>query len=395
VLHDRNVQNRPQKAGFVSSLILSMTASPTTNSILELAETLIRCRSTADRPEELMRVIDLVERYYKDNPQVHVKRYIRNGKPSIVVSTHDTKTPDVLLMGHLDVVPASEEMFTPVRTPEGRFVARGACDMKTEDAILMELLRDLSQTEHPPSLALMLTTDEEIGGYDGAKYLIQEEGYRPKLAMVPDGGEVIHEFICWNKGIIHFRLNATGAPAHASTPWVGDNAIEKLITAIQAVLKLFPVTTDPDRWYTSVNIGTIQGGKARNAVPHEAMAEVDLRYPETENPDELVERMKHALPEGVTLEVLLKERSSQTLPTHPSVETYKELVRSHTNREPLITKSHSGHDGRFLTEWGIPVIVSRPTSGDQHTTKEWMEIASIEPYYQLCREFILKVASPR
>ena len=372
-----------------------MTASPTTASILELAENLIRCRSTADRPEELTHVIELVENYYKDNTRVHVKRYERNGKPSIVVSTHDTKTPDILLMGHLDVVPAGDEMFTPVRTAEGRFIGRGACDMKTEDAILMELLRDLSQIEHPPSLALMLTTDEEIGGYDGAKYLIQEEGYRPKLALVPDGGEVIHEFICWNKGIIHFCLNAKGVPAHASTPWVGENAIEKLMTGIQAVLKLFPVTTDPDRWYTSVNIGTIQGGKARNAVPHEAIAEVDLRYPETENPDELLERMKQALPVGVTLEVLLKERSSQTSLTHPAVETYKELVRSHTKCEPLITKSHSGHDGRFLTEWGIPVIVSRPTSGDQHTAKEWMEIASIEPYYQLCRAFILKVASSR
>ena len=371
-----------------------MNSSSTTQSILELAEALIACRSTRDRPEELTRVIDLAEAHFQGNKNVFVKRYERNGKPSLVVSTQDTKTPDVLLMGHLDVVPAGDEMFTAVRTDDGKFIGRGACDMKTEDAILLELMRDLSQIEHPPSLALMLTTDEEIGGYDGAKYLIEEEGYRPKLAMVPDGGEVIHEFVCWNKGIIHFRLQAEGKPAHASTPWVGENAIEKLIEGIQAILKLFPVTTDPDRWYTSINVGTIRGGKALNAVPHEAVAEIDLRYPEKENPNELIERMRGVLPQGVTLEILLKERASETSPTHPAVQTYQELVREHTKHEPLLSKSPSGHDGRFLTEWGIPVIVSRPTSGDQHTAQEWMEIASIEPFYQLCRAFILRVATP-
>lgn len=368
-----------------------MDVSPKTNAILTLAERLIACRSTSDRPDELTRVIDLIEHEFHDNKRVQIRRYERNGKPSIVVSTRDTKAPDVLLMGHLDVVPAGEEMFQATRTPEGRFVGRGACDMKTEDAILVELLQDLSQLPEPPSLALMLTTDEEIGGYSGAKYLIQEEGYRPKLALVPDGGESIHEFVCWNKGIIHFRITATGKPAHASTPWVGENAIEKLMQALQKILALFPTTSDPDRWYTSVNIGTIRGGKALNAVPHEAVAEIDLRYPESEKPDGLLERVRAVMPAGITIEVLLKELSSHTSPEHPAVRMYQQLVRAYTQREPLLSKGHSGHDGRFLTEWGIPVIVSRPTSGDQHTAHEWMEIASIEPYYQLCRAFILEM----
>lgn len=368
-----------------------MTYSSTTEKILSTAIDLIACRSTSDRPDELARVVEVVASYYQQNPRVFVKRFERNGKPSIVVSTQDTRTPEVLLMGHLDVVPAGDEMFTAIRTEKGTFVGRGACDMKTEDAIMMELLQDLSQSEHPPSVALMLTTDEEIGGYNGAKYLIQEEGYRPKLALVPDGGESIHEFVCWNKGIVHARLTASGAPAHASTPWVGDNAIEKLIMAIQGILKLFPVTSDPERWYTSVNIGTIRGGKAINAVPHEAVAEIDLRYPETETAEGIVARIKSVLPAGVTIEPLLQERSSFTDPNHPVVAAYKEQVRAHTHHEPLLSKGHGGHDGRFLTEWGIPVIVSRPTSGDQHTAKEWMDIASIEPFYQLCRAFILQV----
>lgn len=372
-----------------------MPYSPTTEKILATATELIACRSTSDRPEELKRVVEVVASYYQNNPRVFVKRFERNGKPSIVVSTQDTRTPDVLLMGHLDVVPAGEEMFTAVRTDKGTFVGRGACDMKTEDAILMELLQDLSQLEQPPSVAVMFTTDEEIGGYNGAKYLIQEEGYRPKLALVPDGGESTHEFVCWNKGIVHARLTATGVPAHASTPWVGDNAIEKLITAIQGVLKIFPVNSDPERWYTSVNIGTIRGGKAINAVPHEAVAEIDLRYPETETADGIVTRIKAILPKGVMIEPLLQERSSFTDPNHPIVTAYKEQVRAHTNCEPFMSKGHSGHDGRFLTEWGIPVIVSRPTSGDQHTAQEWMDIASIEPFYQLCRAFILQVTNAK
>lgn len=358
--------------------------------LLELSEALIRFPSTSDRPEELKRVIDFVEAYFAQNNHVFIKRFERNGKYSMVISTQETRTPDILLMGHLDVVPGTESLFTPVRTEDGLLVGRGACDMKSEDAVLMMLMDELSRRENPPSLALMFTTDEEIGGHNGAKYLIEEEGYKPRLAIVPDSGQAPHELVCWNKGILQLHITMKGKAAHSSRPWLGESAIAHLVEGLHRVQAAFPPTDDPDRWYTTVNMGTIQGGTALNVVADEAKVGLDIRLPETCSHDEIVEQIQGYLGANAQIEVTFKEPPSHTSPSHPVVQLYREVLKEQQGKEAIYTKSHGGHDGRFLTAKGVPLIVSRPVSGAQHAPNEWVEIASLEPYYQLCRTFVLR-----
>src|SRR3990167_8076704 len=113
-------------------------------SILKITEDLVRIKTTADRPEELQRVIHYVEQFFQDIPHLFIKRYECEGKPSIVIATQDALSPDIFLVGHLDVVPAPDELFE-ARYEGTKMFGRGVCDMKSECVVLMQLMKELAQ----------------------------------------------------------------------------------------------------------------------------------------------------------------------------------------------------------------------------------------------------------
>ena len=216
-------------------------------SLLELTKDLVQIHSTADRPEELVRAIEYVAHEFVAFPSLFVKRYEQNRKHALVVSTQNTLTPDILLMAHLDVVPAQDELFH-LRQEGSRVYGRGVCDNKGPAVVIMRLMQEISTWESQPSIAAMFTTDEEIGGADGSGYLINEIGYRPKVGLVPDNGQSLEDLVLENKGIVMFRLTAKGKQGHGSRPWEGENAIDKLIGSYLKVKERFLESISPDVW---------------------------------------------------------------------------------------------------------------------------------------------------
>jgi succinyl-diaminopimelate desuccinylase len=263
--------------------------------------------------------------------------------------------------------------------------------MKTEDAVMMHVMRDLAADEHPPSVALMLTTDEEIGGANGVGYLVDEVGYRCKVALVPDGGgEHEEDVMIASKGAAHLRITAKGVSTHGSVPWEGENAIEKLIVAYQRIQALFPETDPKTHWHTTCNLGTIQGGRATNQVPDAASCAIDIRHPESTNHAEILKQVQTVAPECV-VDTLVAVEASATSIEDPFVAQYAQVLKETKGLEVQACRNHSAHDGRFLTHYGIPVIVSRPRSGGQHTDGEWMDVKSLENFHQLYLAFIRSI----
>src|SRR3989344_4918360 len=158
-----------------------------------------------------------------------------NGFPSLIIGTRKTKTPDVCLLAHVDVVDGSAEMFRPQKIGS-RLYGRGTFDMKFAAACYIELLKDLKNLERY-DLAVVLTSDEELGGRDGAGALVKK-GLRPKVVVLPDGGEN------WTvqrgaKGIYQLEVEVRGKSGHSSRPWTGQNAIEELTTFISDLKRKF------------------------------------------------------------------------------------------------------------------------------------------------------------
>lgn len=359
------------------------------NNLVDLASQLIRLPTTADRPDLLKQAVELVASLFSDLPGLAIKRYEQNGKPSLVILTKDTLEPDILLCGHLDVVPAEEKMFGPA-VRDGRLYGRGACDMKSGAAVLISLMRHFAQSPIQASLGLMLTTDEECGGANGVGWLVKEKGYRTKLAIIPDGGNAPDQVITKNKGLMHLRLMATGQMAHASRPWEGSNAIHKLLEALGSVRKLFPDVTQ-DQWADTLSIGTIEGGQATNQVAEKATATIDIRFTEASSPEKILDMIKQAAPD-CQVEVILQGNMSFTDPNHPYLKLYSEVLKNELNLQANFQGTPGGNDGRFLTALGTPVLVVRPLSGGLHGPDEWLDVAGFAAYADLLKKYLIELS---
>jgi succinyl-diaminopimelate desuccinylase len=358
-----------------------------TDQLLRLTEDLMRFRSTADRPDDLRACCDFVADFFADSG-LTVERFEHAGVPSIIV-TKGTKTPKIFLCGHLDVVPGDEEQFIPRRDGD-KLYGRGSLDMKSGDAVMMLLTKDLAATKH--DVGLMLTGDEEQGGFNGVGALLPQ-GYGCTVAVIPDGGKAVHRIVEKAKGILHVELQADGTASHSSAPWNGKNAISKLVRAVQAVETLFvPLAAHPnDHWVTTCNVGMISGGTAVNQIPAAATAVCDIRYTEHDDPQDILTRIAAILPEGVRAQERSNEPQCLVAPDHLMLQIFSDCIREY-GRTPVSGLDHGATDGRFFSARGIPVIISQPDGDNHHAKNEWVSIPAIGLYYDVVRKFIERVA---
>jgi len=357
------------------------------NQLLQTTKELIAFRTTEDRPEALRACADYIELFFESSG-LTVERFENEGIPSVIV-TKGTKTPTVFLSGHFDVVPGSDDQFEP-QVKGDKLYGRGALDMKSGDAVMMHLMRDIAETEH--SIGLMLTGDEEIGGFNGVAKLV-EKGYGAEVVIIPDGGEAVHKVVSKEKGILRATLVASGTNAHGSTPWNGENAISKLAQAITVVEQLFtPVDQHPDNhWVTTVNVGTIQGGEATNQVPDQASATLDIRFTEADDPNVLIKKIASVLPAGVQVNATVVASMLNIPLEHKMITPFVDALAAH-GRTAEWTLDSGASDGRFFADKGVPVIISQPDGANLHAPGEWVSIPALELYYHVIKDYLDRIS---
>lgn len=148
---------------------------------------------------------------------------------------------------------------------------RGACDTKGIISSMIHAVEALvAQGERRVALLFVVGEERNSAGAlhaakdpRGSKFLINGEPTEGKLVL-------------GSKGALRFELIATGKMAHSAYPHLGESAIEKLLDALDRVRKL-PLPTDPVLGASTLNIGTIQGGRAPNVIPDYAQAELFIR----------------------------------------------------------------------------------------------------------------------
>jgi succinyl-diaminopimelate desuccinylase len=241
------------------------------------------------------------------------------------------------------------------------------------------------------SVALMLTGDEERGGFHGARHLLEDEGYTSRLAHIPDGGKKINVIEIENKGFRNLHLRSYGEPAHGSRPWLGKNAIDQLMDALVEIRQLF-AEPDPNIWQTTCTLSTIKGGDAVNAVPDHAEASLDIRFPGTVD-DEALEKQIRAITDKYNIEVT---HNGTGAALHidvesPVVKRYEQAIAKFSDKPIEYYRSEAGSDARFFAQQGIPVIVHQADCGGLHTNDEWLSLSSLEMYMNILREYMLSL----
>jgi acetylornithine deacetylase len=176
-------------------------------------------------------------------------------------------TPAVTLSTHMDTVPP----FFASREDDEFIWGRGACDAKGIIAAMVSAAEDLLAAG-TKNFALLFVVGEERNSAGaavaaraprGSRYLINGEPTENKLVLA-------------SKGVLRFELVAQGRMAHSAYPELGASAIEALLDALEAIRRV-PLPSDSLLGPSTLNIGTISGGRAPNVIADAAKAELMIR----------------------------------------------------------------------------------------------------------------------
>ena len=175
--------------------------------------------------------------------------------------------PIVTLSTHMDTVPP----FFPLSEDDEFFWGRGACDAKGIIAAMISTVEQLL-AEGISNLGLLFVVGEERNSAGariaaktprGSRYLINGEPTENKLCVA-------------SKGALRFELVARGQLAHSGYPELGRSAIDALLDVLEDIRHL-ALPADSLLGKSTLNIGTISGGRAPNVVADEARAEIMFR----------------------------------------------------------------------------------------------------------------------
>jgi succinyl-diaminopimelate desuccinylase len=312
---------------------------------------------------------------------------INTGKTEVLVaSVNKGNSPKYCYMVHMDVVAGRDDQF--VMAIEGnKAIGRGTCDMKFSIPLGIALLNEAK--EKNIDFCLMITTDEEVGGFDGAK-IMADKGFAPQIFIVPDGGENLN-FVDKAKGVCQLKLIAKGKPAHASRPWQGKNAIDELVTLSAELLAIYGKNNLVENWGTTMNTGTINGGVSTNQVCPEAEMKIDFRYPETDSIEKIMTVVAGII-ERNKLEIEVSKLSTG-LPTFTDVSNlevkkYIEIMEERFGRKIEIKETYGASDARHFALLSSPVIMHKPLGGEIHSADEWIDIDSVMTFYEGMRKYL-------
>lgn len=359
------------------------------NSVEQRLSNLVAYRSTTNNQDEVKALLDDVEQQLNTTPMI-IKRYQHNGVHSLVATTHETMSPKVWLVAHVDVVDAPDDMFT-MKITDDRLIGRGVTDDKFGAAAFIEAAVQLGETVTDYDFGIMLTGDEETGGESGVNHLVNTIGYSGDVAFIPDGG------FGWDielqaKGGLRFRLEADGVAAHASRPWLGESAINKLLLFIDTLRSELEIPTlaEAEEEYNNrtFNVGVIRGGEAANQVPSHAEALLDIRCITEEDILEIRAKVAEVAKRmGTTAEEITCLIPVNNDKNSPWIQTLTQILDTE-RLEPGYTQSYGGTDARFFAQNGIAVLVSQPMGGNLHADGEWIDRKGLEDMVKVTKRLI-------
>lgn len=200
------------------------------------------------------------------------------------------KGPVIALNTHGDVVPPGEGWtHDPYGAEEkaGAIYGRGAAVSKSDFATYAFALLAL---KHRPdglngTIELHLTYDEEVGGYTGPKWLLDQKISKPDYAI---SAGFSYAVVTAHNGVLHLEITVRGKQAHAAMPETGADALEAanaILTALYAERKRIArkKSKTPGIGSAKITVGLISGGFATNVVPDRVVMRLDRRLIPEEN----------------------------------------------------------------------------------------------------------------
>lgn len=350
--------------------------------ILELSRRLIEFVTTASHVEEREAIIEYCRGLIHESAEIKMLRFKKN---PLLLASIKGKGPRICFYAHLDVVGAAKKEFRP-KVKDGRLYGRGSGDMKGAAAVMIELFNDLAKEPNHPPIDLLLTTDEEVGGMDGAGALLKKR-YRCDVVVIPDSGMGLYKIILEQKGMLELRLWKKGKLAHGARPEKGINALELLWKDYEKIKKIFA----PDRrkkWAWTLNLGQMHGGMHNNQVPSHAEMFLDIRYTKEKDRKKILNRI-YRITNNV--EILLDSPPFIQTKENSFVKIFKKSLEHHLKDKSEFAREAGASDARFFSHYGIPAIVTGIRKKHIHAEDEWCSLRELKLFYFVLKDFVARI----
>jgi acetylornithine deacetylase len=310
-------------------------------------------------------------------------------KANLFATIGPTDRGGIMLSGHTDVVPVDGQDWSsdPFRMVErqGSLYGRGTADMKGFIACALAAAERATRRALRSPLHLALSYDEEIGCVGVRSMIEAMKGWevQPRLCIV--GEPTMLRPAIAHKGNTALQAVCSGYAVHSALAPQGVNAIHIASDLIQRVRALQrdiersgSRDADFDVPYTTLHVGLIRGGLARNIVPDHCELQLEIRNMPGESAQSLVDAIRReaaqlsASPRAAIELSVINEYPPLSTPADAEI---VDLVSSATAERSRIKVAFGTEAGLFSSRLGIPCVVCGPGSiSDAHRPDEFVTL---------------------
>lgn len=351
-------------------------------SSISLLSELIRCKPVTSDVAAVNKATTLLQDYLESQGVSCIVEDL-DGRKILYASTLPGKEQDFLLNAHLDVVPATDDMFIP-RVEGNRLYGRGAFDDLSNAVCIARLL---CKFNGKASVSAIFSTDEEVGG-DTTKVMM-ERGYScRKMAIVLDGPG--KQLAIAQKGILIMKLIAKSKGGHASEPWNFDNPIEKLLNAYKRLRDQWQQPSADNQWQNTMAPCIIEGGSAQNQIPDEASMTLNFRITNEADREKIIAQVKELC--GLEIELGRHCEPVVSDENSPLLQKMLKIMRKHFSEDKVnFIRMNGATDARHMVGLGVPIAITSVVGDGCHASVEWVDLNSIEEYLLILEEVISSI----
>jgi succinyl-diaminopimelate desuccinylase len=308
---------------------------------------------------------------------------------------HGHAAPVVCLAGHVDVVPPgpvdswTSDPFVPVER-DGYLYGRGVADMKTSVAAMVTAAERIvsAQPDHPGSIAVLLTSDEEgvaVNGTAAVVDLLQQRGTTLQACIVGEptssarlGDTIKHG----RRGSLQGIITINGIQGHVAHPERARNPIHEAAPALAELAATEWDRGDETFSPTGFQMSNIHAGTgANNVIPGTLEVVFNFRFGMASSVEALQARVQEILDRhGVDHEVAWTLGALPFLcPRGRLTDVLSGAVMAATGLTPALSTSGGTSDGRFLAAISAELVEFGPVNASIHKVDERVRVADIGP----------------
>ncbi len=302
-------------------------------------------------------------------------------------------SPVLCFAGHTDVVPPGNEEewqsdpFEPTFR-DGDLYARGAADMKSGLAAMIVAIEQFlgEHPDHPGSIAMLITSDEEGRARDGTLKVMEALGDRGEhfdwcVLGEPSSQTTLGDIVrIGRRGSLSGILTVRGVQGHVAYPQLADNPIRRFAPVLA---ELHEITWDEGNEYfppTSFQVVDVRAGiGAPNVTPGELTARFNFRYSTEWTHESLQQRVRSVFDAHDIDYDLRWHLSGKPFLTQPGklIDAVHLAVTEHTGSAPELSTGGGTSDGRFISPAGVDVVELGPVNASIHKVDEHVRVEDV------------------